>query len=270
MGLRIGIDVGGTFTDFVAFDPDTQKFFENKVLTTPGQPTLGIVAGLKMLLQEAKLSSRVLADATIIHGTTLITNALITRSGQSPALITSKGAGDIIETGKGNRYDPYDRMLERPDPLVPRTLRKMLSERSLADGSIYKALDEAEVRTTFKTLEAEGVKAVAVCLLHSYANAQHEQRIRAIAQEMGLKLYLSLSSDISPELGEYERMTTTAANAYMQPIAEGYLADLQKALIALGHQGAFYLIWSVGGLVAIDVTLRSPIRLLESGPSPRF
>ena len=267
MGLRIGIDVGGTFTDFVAFDPDTQKFFENKVLTTPGQPTLGIVAGLKMLLQEAKLSSRVLADATIIHGTTLITNALITRSGQSPALITSKGAGDIIETGKGNRYDPYDRMLERPDPLVPRTLRKMLSERSLADGSIYKALDEAEVRTTFKTLEAEGVKAVAVCLLHSYANAQHEKRIRAIAQEMGLKLYLSLSSDISPELGEYERMTTTAANAYIQPIAEGYLADLQKALRALGHQGAFYLMWSDGGLAAIDVTLRAPIRLLESGPA---
>ena len=267
MSLRIGIDVGGTFTDFVAYNPQSQQFFENKVLTTPSHPTEAILAGLKTLLAEANFSTEQLKTATIIHGTTLITNALITRTGQPPALITTKGAGDIIETGKGNRYDPYDRMLVRPDPLVPRELRKMLNERILADATVHQALDEAEVKTVFHTLINEGVEAVAVCLLHGYANASHEQRIKAIAQEMDLKLYLSLSSDIAPELGEYERMTTTAANAYIQPIAEGYLADLQDALQALGHEGAFYLMWSDGGLASVEVTLQAPIRLLESGPA---
>jgi 5-oxoprolinase (ATP-hydrolysing) len=267
MSLRIGIDVGGTFTDFVAYDPQRQQFFENKVLTTPHQPTEAILAGLKMLLEGANLSAEQLKTATILHGTTLITNALITRTGKSPALITTKGAGDTIETGKGNRYDPYDRMLERPAPLVPRPLRKMLKERILADGTVYNVLDDEEVKTVFQNLVVEGVEAVAVCLLHSYANASHEERIKHIAKEMGLNLYLSLSSEIAPELGEFERMTTTAANAYIQPIAEGYLAELQDALKHLGHEGAFYLMWSDGGLASVEVTLQAPIRLLESGPA---
>ena len=267
LALRIGIDVGGTFTDFVAYDPQLGGLFENKVLTTPGQPTEAILAGLKTLLADADLSIERLRDAVIIHGTTLITNALITRSGKSPALITTRGAGDILETGKGNRYDPYDRMLERPAPLVPRRLRKMVLERSLADGSVYQALDEEEVKGVFQALSEEGVEAVAVCLLHSYANADHEKRIREIAEEMGLKLYLSLSSSLSPELGEFERMTTTAANAYIQPIAEGYLGELRGALQGLGHAGRFYLMWSDGGLASVEATLEMPIRLLESGPA---
>ncbi|MEM7133736.1 MAG: hydantoinase B/oxoprolinase family protein [Chloroflexota bacterium] len=265
--LRIGIDVGGTFTDFVVYDPEQRSFFENKVLTTPSRPTEAILAGLKTVLIDAGVSRGALEQATIIHGTTLITNALITRSGKSPALITTYGAGDIIETGKGYRYDPYDRLLERPAPLVPRPLRKMLHERVLADGSVYKELNEAEVKACFEELLEEGVAAAAICLLHSYANRDHEQRIKAIAEEMGLQLYLSLSSDIAPELGEYERMNTTAANAYIQPIAEGYLAELQEALQDLGHQGAFYLMWSDGGLASVEVTLQAPIRLLESGPA---
>ena len=265
--LRIGIDVGGTFTDFVAYDPQLERLFENKVLTTLSQPTQAILTGLKTLLEDANISTEQLSDAVIIHGTTLITNALITRSGKSPALITTKGAGDILETGKGNRYDPYDRMLERPAPLVPRRLRKMVDERSLADGSVYKVLDEEQVKRVFRGLVEEGVEAVAVCLLHSYANAAHEERIRAIAEEMGLKLYLSLSSSLSPELGEYERMTTTAANAYIQPIAVGYLAELREALQELGHAGRFYLMWSDGGLASVEATLEMPIRLLESGPA---
>ncbi|MEM7133977.1 MAG: hydantoinase B/oxoprolinase family protein [Chloroflexota bacterium] len=265
--LRIGIDVGGTFTDFVLYDPNQHKFFENKVLTTPTHPTEAILAGLKTVLLDTGVSRNALETATIIHGTTLITNALITRSGKSSALITTYGAGDIIETGKGYRYDPYDRLLERPAPLVPRPLRKMVHERVLADGSVHKGLDEAEVRACFEELLEEGVEAAAVCLLHSYANRAHEQRIKAIAQEMGLTLYLSLSSDIAPELGEFERMNTTAANAYIQPIAEGYLAELQEALEDLGHQGTFYLMWSDGGLASTEMTLQAPIRLLESGPA---
>jgi 5-oxoprolinase (ATP-hydrolysing) len=266
-GLQIGIDVGGTFTDFVAYDPQRQIFFEHKVLTTPSHPTQAILAGLETLFANASVSLERLKNATIIHGTTLITNALITRSGKSPALITTKGAGDSIETGKGNRYDPYDRMLERPAPLAPRPLRKMLSERVLADGTVYAALDESEVRDVFLQLLDAGVEAVAVCLLNSYANASHEQRVKAIAKEMSLNIYLSLSTDIAPELGEYERMTTTAANAYIQPIAEGYLAELQTALRNLGHQGQLYLMWSDGGLASVQTTLQAPIRLLESGPA---
>ena len=267
LALRVGIDVGGTFTDFVAYDPVTQSFFENKVLTTPSQPTTAILAGLDGLLRAAGLGRERLENAVIVHGTTLITNALITRSGDVPALITTRGAGDILETGKGNRYDPYDRLLVRPAPLVPRPLRKMIQERTLADGSIYRALDEAEVQRTLEDLVAQGVKAVAVCLLHSYANAEHETRIQAIAESLGLNIYLSLSSSISPELGEYERMNTTAANAYIQPIAEGYLSELRQALNDMGHQGRFYMMWSDGGLASTEATLEMPIRLLESGPA---
>ena len=267
LSLRIGIDVGGTFTDFVAYDSQLGRLFDHKVLTTPSRPTEAILAGLKTLLADAEVGTERLRDAVIIHGTTLITNALITRSGKPPALITTKGAGDILETGKGNRYDPYDRLLERPASLVPRRLRRVVRERSLADGSVYQALDKEEVRRVFQALSEEGVEAVAVCLLHSYANAGHETRVREIAEEMGLKLYLSLSSSISPELGEYERMTTTAANAYIQPIAEGYLTELRGALQGLGHAGRFYLMWSDGGLASVEATLEMPIRLLESGPA---
>lgn len=266
-GLRIGIDVGGTFTDFVAYDPVRQQLFENKVLTTPHAPTDAILQGLLELLNTAGLSTEALSDAVIIHGTTLITNALIERRGSDIALITTQGAGDILETGKGNRYDPYDRLLEKPDPLVRRGLRKMLSERVLADGSVYRELDDAEVRKTLTELTDAGVKAVAVCLLHSYANAAHERRVRAIAQELGLNLYITLSSDVAPELGEFERMTTSSANAYIQPIAEGYLQTLQAALKDAGHGGAFYLMWSDGGLAGVEATLQAPIRLLESGPA---
>ena len=143
--------------------------YGGRTLTTPSQPTQAISSGLETLLANAGLSLGNLKNATIIHGTTLITNALITRSGKSPALITTKGAGDSIETGKGNPYDPYDRMLERPAPLAPRQLRKMLSERVLADGTVYVALDETEVRNVFLELLEAGVEAVAVCLLNSYA-----------------------------------------------------------------------------------------------------
>lgn len=266
-GLRIGIDVGGTFTDFVAYDPVRKQLFENKVLTTPHAPTDAMLRGLRELLDTAGLGTDALQDAVIIHGTTLVTNALIERRGSDIALITTQGAGDILETGKGNRYDPYDRLLEKPDPLVRRGLRKMLSERVLADGSVYRELDDAEVHKTLSELADAGVKAVAVCLLHSYANAAHERRVREIAQELGLNLYITLSSDVAPELGEFERMTTSTANAYIQPIAEGYLQTLQHALRDAGHGGAFYLMWSDGGLAGVEATLQAPIRLLESGPA---
>ena len=267
MKLRIGIDIGGTFTDFVAYDPLGQALHDHKVLTTPRDPASSILAGLAELLAGAGLAPEALRDATIIHGTTLAANALIERSGARTGLVTSRGARDILETGKENRYDPYDRQLTRPAPLVPRPWRRTLQERLLADGTTFAALDPDEVARVLRELAAEGVEAVAVCLLHSYADSRHERAVRAVAESLGLELYLSLSSEVAPEIGEFERATTTAANAYVQPIVEGYLRSLREALVAAGHRGSFYLMWSDGGLASIEATLRTPIRLLESGPA---
>ena len=267
MTLRIGIDVGGTFTDFIAYDPDGHTLHEHKVLTTPHDPSRSILAGLAQLLAEAGFAPAALRDATIVHGTTLAVNALIERRGARTGLVTSQGARDVLETGKENRYDPYDRQLRRPAPLVPRPWRRTLEERLLADGTTFAALDRDEVAMVLRELAAEGVEAVAVCLLHSYASPHHEQAVRAVAESLGLELYLSLSSEVAPEIGEFGRATTTAANAYVQPIVEGYLRSLRGALADAGHQGDFFLMWSDGGLASIEATLRTPIRLLESGPA---
>lgn len=267
VALRIGIDVGGTFTDLVAYHPQDQALFAHKVLTTPHDPTIGILTGLRELLYRSGFAPEELHEATIVHGTTLAANALIERRGAHTALVTSQGARDIIETGKENRYNPYDRLLTKPAPLVPRPWRRTLAERLLADGTTFTAIDPNEVTQVLRELVIEGAEAVAVCLLHSYANPRHEQVVRAVAESLGLDVYLSLSSEVAPEIGEFERMTTTAANAYIQPIVEGYLRRLREALLAAGHRGGFYLMWSDGGFASVEASLRTPIRLLESGPA---
>lgn len=265
--LRIGIDVGGTFTDLVAYWPHTHALFQHKVLTTPQNPVSGILKGLQELLRNTKCSHHDFAKATIIHGTTLVTNALIERKGRPTALLTTQGARDILETGKENRYDPYDRLLVRPPPLVPRALRFPVHERITTSGTVSQPLDDAEVIDILTDLAQQGVEAVAVCFLHSYANPIHERQIRDIAERLGLRLYLSLSSDIAPVIGEVERLNTTAANAYILPLVDHYLRDFRQALTSLGHQGNFYLMWSSGGLASLDATLQLPLQLLESGPA---
>ncbi|MBI4279557.1 MAG: hydantoinase B/oxoprolinase family protein, partial [Armatimonadetes bacterium] len=265
--LRIGIDVGGTFTDLVAYETATGRFYDHKVLTTPLHPTDGILRGLRELLARAGLSPDALRDADVLHGTTLVANALIERTGRATALLVTPGTRDVLETGRENRYDPYDRMLRRPAPLVERRRRREVPGRLRAGGAEHEALDREQVAVILKELAAEGVEAVAVCFLHSYAHPVHERAVREIAQSLGLRLYLSLSCDVAPEIGEHERVTTTAANAYIQPIVEGYLRTLREALESAGHRGRFYLMWSDGGLASVDATLRVPIRLLESGPA---
>ncbi|UCH25743.1 MAG: hydantoinase B/oxoprolinase family protein, partial [Trueperaceae bacterium] len=208
-----------------------------------------------------------LEAAPIIHGTTLVANALNERKGAPTPLITTGGARDILETGKENRYDPYDRLLTRPRPLVPRHLRRTVGERVSATGAVVAALDEDEVGRVLQELVADGVEAVAVCFLHSYKNPAHEHLVRSVAASLGLRLYLSLSSDINAEIGEFERVTTTTANATIQPIAEGYLRTLRRDLVQAGHRGGFFLMWSDGGLASVESTLDAPIRLLESGPA---
>jgi 5-oxoprolinase (ATP-hydrolysing) len=266
-GVRIGIDVGGTFTDLSLFDSAAGRLHHHKVLTTPRDPVEGIIHGVQGLLAIAGLEGPALAHATIVHGTTLATNALIERRGGRIALLTTRGARDILETGKENRYDPYDRLLVRPAPLVPRERRYEVDERVLADGRVLTPLDEQAVTSTLRELVAADVETVAVCFLHAYANPAHERAVRAIAQRSGLPLAVTLSSDLAPVLGEFERVNTTVANAYVLRIVDRYLRSLRAALQAIGHGGAFFLMWSDGGFASVDATLEAPLRLLESGPA---
>jgi 5-oxoprolinase (ATP-hydrolysing) len=265
--LRIGIDVGGTFTDLSLFDPVAGRLHHHKVLTTPRDPVEGIISGVQGLLSLAGRGPEALEGATIVHGTTLATNALIERRGGRVALLTTAGARDVLETGKENRYDPYDRLLVRPEPLVPRERRIEIEERVLPDGRVLTPLEEGEVEAALRRCVADGVETVAVCFLHSYANPGHEHAVRAIAERLELPLAVTLSSELAPLLGEFERVTTTVANAYVLRIVDRYLRALRAALGAIGHTGPFFLMWSDGGFASIEATLAAPLRLLESGPA---
>lgn len=265
VGYRLGIDVGGTFTDFFLLRDGDWRTWTHKQLTTPREPTQGIMAGLHVLLRRSRLTVADIADAHIVHGTTLVANALIERRGAKVGLITTRGARDILETGKENRYDPYDRYIRRPEPLVERRLRREVDERIGPDGRVLWALNSVQAEGILDEMVAEGVEAVAVCLLHAYRNAVHEQLLEDLASAR--RLSASLSSIVSPEIGEYERVTTTVANAYVQPFTTRYLAELTRALRAAGFRRGFYVMLSDGGIAAPEAVLQVPIRILESGPA---
>lgn len=265
MGYRLGIDVGGTFTDFVLLRDCDWRIWTHKQLTTPREPTQGIMAGLQALLSRSGLTVDEIADAHIVHGTTLVANALIERRGAKVGLITTRGARDVLETGKENRYDPYDRYIRRPAPLVERRLRREIDERIGPDGRVLRALNPVQAEDLLDEMVAEGVEAIAVCLLHAYRNAEHEQLIESLASARDF--FVSLSSIVSPEIGEYDRTTTTVANAYVQPFTARYLAELSHALHAAGFGRGFYLMLSDGGIAAPEAVLQVPIRILESGPA---
>ncbi|MDR7550820.1 MAG: hydantoinase B/oxoprolinase family protein [Armatimonadota bacterium] len=264
-GYRLGIDVGGTFTDFVLLRDGDWRVWTHKQLTTPDEPTRGIMAGLATLLRRAGLTVDEVAEAHIVHGTTLVTNALIERRGARVALITTRGARDVLETGKENRYDPYDRYIRRPSPLVERRFRREIDERVAHDGTVRRSLNATQVEQLLDELRAEGIEALAVCLLHAYRNPVHEQAIGRLAAARGF--VVSLSSEVAPQLGEYERVSTTVANAYVQPFTARYLAELDRALKEAGFRRGFFLMLSDGGIAAPDAVLRAPIRILESGPA---
>lgn len=267
MTYRLGIDVGGTFTDFVLVDTAQGRTWTHKYLTTPHDPSEGMMLGLAELLRAADLTPSDVADAQIIHGTTLITNALIEGKGRRVALLTTRGARDVLETGKENRYDPYDRRLQRPEPLVPRQLRIEIDERIGPDGAVIQPLDRAAVAARLRELASQGVEGIAVCFLHAYRYPEHERQVREIVQELGLPFCVSLSSEVSPELGEYERVQTTVANTAVQPIVDRYLDRLGEQLREAGFRRGFSLMLSDGGIAAPQTARKLPIRLLESGPA---
>jgi N-methylhydantoinase A len=211
--VRIGIDVGGTFTDFVLVDEARRLIFTGKRLTTPEDPSRAIVDGLDRLLAEA--GAEIGQARAIVHGTTLVANTVIERKGAKVGLVATRGFRDSLELGKEMRYDLYDLFFDKPEPLVPRRRRVAVAERLDAEGSVLLPFDEEGMREAARTLRAEGVEAVAVCLMHSYRNAAHERRAREILAEELPGTPVTLSSDVAPEIREYERANTACANAYV-------------------------------------------------------
>src|SRR5262252_7539790 len=262
---RVGVDIGGTFTDFVLLDQATGEVRLYKCLTTPEDPSAGDLEGLAALLAEAGLEMSEL-DA-LVHGTTLVTNTLIERRGARVGLLTTQGFRDILEMGTEQRYDIHDLFLRFPEPIVPRDLRREVAERVSRDGDIVTPIDLDQARAEIRYLAEAGVEAIAVCLLHSYKNPAHEVALgELIASELP-GMPTSLSSAVQPELREYDRVSTTVANAYVQPLMGRYVRRLVAALDARGFRGRFHLMHSSGGLVAPSIAEACPVRFLESGPA---
>jgi N-methylhydantoinase A len=262
---RIGVDIGGTFTDVVLWDIHGGALVVDKVLTTADDPSRAVLEGVSRVLETAGISGRELAS--VIHGTTLVANALIERKGVKTGLITTQGFRDVLEIGREWRYDLFNLDIQMPRPLVPRSLIFEVEERTAADGEVLTALDERSVRVALVQLRAAGVESLAVCLLHAYVNPAHEQAIAALVAEELPDVAISLSSHVSPELGEYERTSTTAANAYVHPIFRDYVHKLVAALAEQGYRRDLLLVLSDGRCVRADVAMRYPIRLVQSGPA---
>ncbi len=263
MTHQLGVDVGGTFTDFVALDAGGRARVYKR-LTTPADPSAAVLDGSAELAARTGLA---VADAErIIHGTTLVANSLITRRGARTALITTAGFRDVLELGREARYDIYDLGLVRPEPLVPRPLRFEIAERIRADGSIHAPLDEAATRALAQRLRQDGVESVAVVLLNAYRNPAHELRLATILAEEAPQLDVTLSSAVAPEWREYERSSTAAANAFVRPLVRRYLARLETGFAKQGAAGRLFVMLSQGGLTTASVAAEYPVQLVESGP----
>jgi 5-oxoprolinase (ATP-hydrolysing)/N-methylhydantoinase A len=263
--LRLGFDIGGTFTDFVLTDPETGALRLHKRLTTPDDPAVGALEGLRQIMADHGAAFEDVAE--IVHGTTLVTNAVIERKGARLGLITTAGFRDVLEAGTEQRYDIYDLFLTYPEPLVPRRRRLEVTERIDRDGAVVTPLDTASVRRAAMALRDGGVEAVAICFLNAYREPKHEQQAAAIVAELLPGIPVSVSSAVVAEIGEYARCVTTCANAYVQPLMATYLRRLQHELRSAGFPGQLRLMHSAGGLVSIEAACDFPIRLLESGPA---
>ena len=262
---RIGVDIGGTFTDLVWVDEATGAVRVGKLLTTPKDPSQAVEEGVVTLLHEADAAAG--AVRALIHGTTLATNALIERKGARVGLLATAGFRDAVEIGREGRYDMYDLFIDPPVPLVPRPRRVEVSERVLADGSVLRPLDPAQARAAITALGAQGVEAIAICLLHAYRNPAHERALAALCAEILPGVPVSCSSDVVPEIREFERTSTTTANVYVMPLMARYLDDLERKLHGLGVPGRLYVMMSAGGIATPETAKRVPIRLVESGPA---
>jgi N-methylhydantoinase A/oxoprolinase/acetone carboxylase beta subunit len=260
--LRVAVDIGGTFTDLIV-QRESRLVATTKVLTTYPDPSEGVATGIKELLADFRADS----VAEVVHGTTLVSNALIERRGATTALLATKGFRDVLTSGKEQRYDMYDLFIKMPVPLVPRRRRYGIDERVLADGTVERPLDPEEISGLVPTLKAEGVEAIAVCFLHSYRHPEHEAIAAEILRRELPEVAVTVSSEVSPEVGEYHRTSTTVANAYVLPVFDKYLERLENDLREDGITAPLHIMLSNGGLATANAARRFPIRLLESGPA---
>ena len=263
--LAIGVDIGGTFTDVVVVDENNRSIHSAKVLTTPQEPEQAVLEAVQEMLRQTDAPAS--AIRTLVHGTTLATNAIIERKGAKTALLTTEGFRDVLETRTELRYDLHDLFIQFPEPLVPRRRRIGIDERTKYDGTNITPLKPADLETALNSEHLQGVEAIAVCFLHSYANPDNELAARDAIRNWNSKIPVTLSSEVLPEIGEYGRVSTTVANAYVQPLIDRYLGDLSKALASLGSSGAFFVIGSNAGTLSLDAARKYPVRLVESGPA---
>jgi N-methylhydantoinase A len=263
--VRIGIDVGGTFTDLCLFDEETADIAVAKVPSTPADASFGILAGLQTMLERHGTQAR---DVVYLaHGTTVATNTLIQHTGARTGLLTTRGFRDLLEIGRQTRPDLYDLQVDRPAPLIRRDLRLEVSERIYSDGRILTPLDTDETMAAIATLKAAQVEAVAICFLSAYVSPVHEAQVKAMVAEAFPEAYLSVSHEVLPEFREYERLSTTVVNAYLGPVVNRYMAKLGTRVQQLGIPVAPYITQSNGGIISLDAAQRQPVRTVLSGPS---
>ena len=262
---RLGSDIGGTFTDFVLQDAATGRLHIEKCLTTPARPEAGVLHGVRAL--AGRVPGYVADTERMFHATTLVTNAVIERKGARTALITTRGFRDVLEIGVEERYDVYDMLAEYPAPLIPRDLRFEVAERLHASGQVLEALAPDALQALVAQVRAAGVESVAVVLLHAYANPVHERAIAAAFARAAPEVFVSISSEVLPEIKEYERTCTTAINAYARPLAHRYLTQLEGELATEGYRHPLLLMLSSGGITPAETARRYPVRILESGPA---
>ncbi len=261
---RVGIDIGGTFTDLLLVGEHGTAII-GKTLTTPGDPSVAVENALRPALENGTIKTG--ERGTLIHGTTLVTNALIERKGAPTALFTTAGFRDAVEIGREHRYELYDLNLELPKPLVPRHLRFDVPERMAADGTVLQPLDEAFVRRLVSELRDKGIQAIGVCYLNSFRSPVHEWSTAEIIAEVAPKIRVSISSEVVAEIREFPRTSTTLVNVYVQERVSDYLARLQQRLDDIGFVGNFFVMLSSGGIATRETSARFPVRLLESGPA---
>jgi N-methylhydantoinase A len=261
--IRLGVDIGGTFTD-VVLEKDGEPF-STKVLTTYAAPENAIIDGMHQVCKKAGVSPSEIDQ--IIHGTTLATNALIERRGAKTALITTEGFRDVIEMRTESRFEQYDLNLNLPDPLLPRQMRFTVGGRVDANGAVLVDIDRGEVEAVVDQVAEAGFESVAVGLIHSYLNASHEELVREVLAEKLPHVSVSISSEVSPQMREYERFNTVVANAYIKPLMASYLGRLEGGLRAEGVRCRIFLMHSGGGIISIQNAADFPVRLVESGPA---
>lgn len=265
MRYRIGVDIGGTFTDFALVNDTTGEIYVHKLLTTSRAPEEGAIRGANDLIRRSRLDAS--ECVVVVHGTTLVINSITERKGSRTALITTRGFRDILEMRTEQRYDPLDLGIRFPDPLVPRKWRFEVDERVLADGTMLRAVSEDELARVLREIRADKIESVAVVFLHAFMNSENEHIAeRAVAACMP-DVERSVSASVAPVVGEYQRTSTVVANAYVKPLVRRYISELVRGLRDTGIESRIFLMASSGGLMGTESAAALPIRILESGPA---